>query len=72
MTVAVGSIVVIIVAEAEFFAKQSDEFFFFAGLIGLVSVLFVYLAMKYVYVDVSGRVESEADCAGYTPSVSRF
>ena len=49
LTVAVGSLIVIIVAESSFFKRQRDEFFFFAAMMGVVCLLFVYIASKYRY-----------------------
>ena len=46
MTVAAGSLVVIVVAEASVMAAAA-EFVFFAGLMGVVLVVFVALAVFY-------------------------
>lgn len=48
MTTAIGSLIVILVAESTLFPKQSDEFFAFAGLLGIVLLFFVYLARSYM------------------------
>jgi len=45
-TVSIGNIIVLIVAEAQGFEKQSDEFFFFAGLIFVAAILFMILAYR--------------------------
>jgi solute carrier family 15 oligopeptide transporter 1 len=50
LTTSIGDVVVIIVAESEFFSKQSYEFYLFAGLMVVDMVLFVLIAMTYVYV----------------------
>ncbi|EGD75491.1 oligopeptide transporter [Salpingoeca rosetta] len=49
LTVAIGSLIVIIVAESSFFSRQRDEFFFFAGVMGVVCLIFVYIAQSYRY-----------------------
>nr|CAB3266110.1 solute carrier family 15 member 1-like [Phallusia mammillata] len=50
-TVSLGNIIVLIVAEAQGFEKASDEFFFFAGLIFVAAILFMFLAYRYIPVD---------------------
>jgi len=52
LTVAFGNLIVIIVAEAKGLPKQSDEFFLFAGLMGLDMIIFIFLATRYEYVSV--------------------
>jgi len=45
-TVSLGNIIVIIIAEAKGIEKQSDEFFLFAGLIFVASLIFIFLAYR--------------------------
>eukprot|EP00055_Hartaetosiga_balthica_P013406 m.68744 g.68744 ORF g.68744 m.68744 type:complete len:809 (+) comp8256_c1_seq1:40-2466(+) len=49
LAVTVGSLIVIVVAEASFFDSQRDEFFFFTGLMGLSTLWFIFLALRYKY-----------------------
>eukprot|EP00053_Salpingoeca_punica_P014126 m.128236 g.128236 ORF g.128236 m.128236 type:complete len:728 (+) comp16387_c0_seq2:109-2292(+) len=49
LTTAVGSIIVIIVAEADPFSKQSTEFFAYSGFMGVVFLIFAFLASRYRY-----------------------
>ena len=51
LTVAVGSVVVIIVAEAELFDMQWKEFIFFAGLVVTTSFIFKFMTRNYVEKD---------------------
>jgi len=51
LTVAIGNIIVLIVAEAAFFESQANEFFLFAGLVVAAGVAFAFLSVRYVYVD---------------------
>ncbi|CAG0912208.1 unnamed protein product [Notodromas monacha] len=53
MSIAVGNLIVVIVAEAKFFPEQYMEFFFFAGLIGVFAGLFSVMAYFYKYQDFS-------------------
>ena len=48
LTVAFGNIIVIIVAEAKAFDEQASEFFMFAGLMLADTLLFMFLAWRYV------------------------
>lgn len=58
LTVSFGNLIVVIIAEAKFFDRQSMEFFLFAALMFVDMVLFAYLAMKYKYVD---EIKAESD-----------
>eukprot|EP00040_Diaphanoeca_grandis_P019658 m.103956 g.103956 ORF g.103956 m.103956 type:complete len:789 (+) comp27537_c1_seq1:353-2719(+) len=51
LTVAIGSLIVIIIAESKLFEDQAMEFAFFAALLGAVSILFVVMTRFYNYVD---------------------
>jgi len=53
LTVSIGNIIVLIVAESSLVPNQADEYFLFAGLIGGASLLFLFLAMRYEYIDES-------------------
>jgi hypothetical protein len=58
LTTTVGSLIVIIVAESRIFDEQRDEFFFFAGAMGVVCLVFAYMAYHYRYLaDRQGPVE---------------
>ena len=47
LTVAFGNIIVIIVAEAKAFEDQASEFFMFAGLMLVDTLIFIWLAWRY-------------------------
>lgn len=49
LTVAFGNIFVVIIAELKFFKSQASEFFLFFGLMAVDVVIFIVLAMRYVY-----------------------
>lgn len=51
LTVSIGNIIVLIIAEAKFVPNQADEYFLFAGLIFAATIVFVILAIRYDYVD---------------------
>lgn len=38
---------------------QADEYFLFAGLIGIAAILFIFLSMRYEYVDESEFVDDD-------------
>lgn len=63
LTVTFGNIYVVIIAKIKLFEKQSGEFFFFAGLMVLNILLFIYLAMKYKYRTVIEDVENDETAA---------
>jgi len=48
LTVAFGNIIVIIVAEAKAFEDQASEFFMFAGLMLVDTLIFIWLAWRFV------------------------
>merc|ERR1712111_193195 len=48
LTVAFGNIIVILVAEAKAFNEQASEFFFFAALMLLDTLILIFLAWRYV------------------------
>lgn len=54
MTVAFGNLIVVIVAESHLFTNQASEFFFFAGMLGVVSLIFMLMSCFYKYVDAPG------------------
>lgn len=49
LAVAFGNIIVVIVAEVNFFDSQASEFFLFAGCMVLNVMLFIWLASRYTY-----------------------
>lgn len=49
IAVAFGNIIVVIVAEVSFFDSQASEFFLFAGCMVLNVLLFIWLASRYRY-----------------------
>ncbi len=57
MTVAFGNFIVILVAESRAFHDQANEFFMFALLMFLDTLLLAKLARGYEYVDFSKRQE---------------
>ena len=46
LTVAFGNIIVILVAEAKLFSEQASEFFMFAGLMLIDTLVFIILAWR--------------------------
>lgn len=50
MTVALGNVIVVIIAEAKFFQSQANEFFLFAVMMFIDMAIFGLLAMRYKYV----------------------
>ena len=46
LTVAFGNIIVILVAEAKLFDEQASEFFMFAGLMLIDTLVFIFLAWR--------------------------
>ncbi|KAG0728410.1 Solute carrier family 15 member 1 [Chionoecetes opilio] len=56
LTVSFGNLIVVIIAEAKIFDRQSMEFFLFAGLMFVDMILFAALAVRYKYVD---EIEAE-------------
>ncbi|XP_039274283.2 solute carrier family 15 member 1-like [Styela clava] len=61
LTVSLGNIIVLIIAEAKFVPNQADEYFLFAGLIGVAAIIFIILAIRYEYVDESEFYETQDD-----------
>lgn len=49
LTVAFGNIFVVIIAELKFFKSQASEFLLFFGIMAVDVVIFIVLAMRYVY-----------------------
>lgn len=47
MTIAVGNLIVVIIAGAKFFDSQTYEFFLFAGLMFVDMIIFMWLARRY-------------------------
>jgi len=62
LTVSIGNIIVLIIAETSLIPSQADEYFLFAGLIAFAAIVFLFLAMRYKYVDESVfKVIAESD-----------
>ena len=59
LTVAFGNLIVVIIAEAKFFDRQSLEFFLFAGLMLVDMLVFALLARSYKYVDATNKKKEE-------------
>ncbi|CAH1277372.1 SLC15A2, partial [Branchiostoma lanceolatum] len=60
-----GNLITFTVADLRLFASRSSEFFFFAGLMGVVDIIFIILAVRYKYVTPrSGRDDELALVAG--------
>ncbi|XP_056012768.1 solute carrier family 15 member 2-like [Ostrea edulis] len=53
MTTAVGSLVVVIVAQVQYFTSQVAEFMFFAALMALATVMFMIMSCFYTYYNAS-------------------
>lgn len=72
ITVTIGSLIVIVVAESSFF-NQRDEFFFFAGMMGVVCLLFIYIATTYKYLNPiyrdKSRKSTEKNTGDTTPLI---
>lgn len=71
MTVAFGNLIVVIVAESHIFTNQTTEFFFFAGMLFVVMLVFMVMSIFYQYVDspvgaptVSVSVDTSSDRVG--------
>ncbi|XP_071941747.1 solute carrier family 15 member 1-like [Antedon mediterranea] len=50
MTVGFGNLVVVIVAESRIVDSQAIEFFIFAGLTGVILLIFIAMALRYTYI----------------------
>nr|CAB3266111.1 solute carrier family 15 member 2-like [Phallusia mammillata] len=61
LTVSIGNIIVLIIAEARLIPNQADEYFLFAGLIGIAAIAFIILSIRYEYVDESEFAEDDED-----------
>ncbi|XP_062611424.1 solute carrier family 15 member 1-like [Saccostrea cucullata] len=55
MTTAVGSLVVVIVAQVQYFTSQVAEFMFFAALMALATIMFIVMSCFYTYYNTSGQ-----------------
>jgi solute carrier family 15 oligopeptide transporter 1 len=67
LTVALGNVIVVIIAEAKFFESQSNEFFLFAVMMFIDMAIFALLAMKYKYVNTSESKRNEDDTENGIP-----
>ncbi|CAG9803155.1 unnamed protein product [Chironomus riparius] len=59
LTVALGNVIVVIIAKAKFFDSQAYEFFLFAVMMFVDMAIFALLAMRYKYVNSSKSDEAE-------------
>ncbi|XP_013115811.1 peptide transporter family 1 isoform X2 [Stomoxys calcitrans] len=59
LTVAVGNVIVVIIAELALFDSQASEFFLFAGLMFVDMILFMFMAYRYVPNDPNKVAEAE-------------
>lgn len=57
LTVAVGNLIVAMVAESRIFKSQADEFFLFAGLMLVDMAIFIWLTVYYEYSEPSHEDE---------------
>lgn len=61
MTVAIGNLIVLIIAEGHFFDKQYVEFIFFAALMELMALIFILMSLWYKYVPATDDEAVEED-----------
>jgi len=61
LTVSIGNIIVLIVAELSLIPNQADEYYLFAGLIAFAALIFLWLSMRYKYVDESEFKQRDED-----------
>lgn len=57
--VAIGNLIVLIIAESRFISNQVYEYIFFAGIMAIATIIFLILAIFYKYVD--NNHENKAD-----------
>lgn len=60
-TVTFGNIFVVIIAEIKLVNSQADEFFMFAVFMAIDTLVFIYLAAKYKYRDVSNDMDNNGN-----------
>ena len=73
LTVAFGNLIVVIEAEARLFTNQALEFFFFAGMLGVVTLLFMVMSCLYKYVEPQSTVlQSATEQSNGTTGILRF
>ena len=70
LTIAFGNLIVIIIAEADFFDRQQFEFFLFAGLMFVDMFLFSILAYFYKPIPLS-TLTDDSDITEYADEVKR-
>lgn len=59
LTVSAGNLITLTVAEAKMVANQAAEYFLFAGLMAVATIIFIILAVRYKYVDEKELREAE-------------
>lgn len=64
LTVSVGNLITLIIAESKAVANQAAEYILFAGLMGIATIIFIFLARRYQYVDENEFYETENDPLG--------
>lgn len=72
LTMSFGNVIVIIVAEAKFFDRQSMEFFLFAGLMFIDILAFAALAGSYKYVENKGDNKNGKLNSKYNDEETKF
>lgn len=65
LTVAIGNILVVVIAKLKFFEAQSNEFILFAALMVADMLIFIVLAMRFKYVDQSDDCDDLEEDAGH-------
>lgn len=61
LTVALGNVIVVIIAEAKFFSSQANEFFLFSVMMFVDMAIFGLLAMRYKYVNDDSKSENDTE-----------
>lgn len=61
MTVAFGNLIVVIIAEGKFLDNQVYEYFLFAGLLGVATIIFCVLSYFYKYQETHHDDEKRSD-----------
>ncbi|XP_075155067.1 peptide transporter family 1 [Haematobia irritans] len=69
LTVAVGNVIVVIIAELALFDSQASEFFLFAGLMFVDMILFMFMAYRYVPNDPNAVAEAQPLTAEEKPAL---
>lgn len=70
LTTAFGNLIIVLIESAQIFEKQSNDFFLYTGLMVMDMLVFMWLAIRYVYV--VDEDSSFADDTELTPDVKRL